>query len=353
MKRFQTAPAPPRSRRDWIVDTGLFLFAVAYGLLWSVALIGDPTVEHLVAHQAVAAAACAGLWVRRRWPVGLALAMVPLSTYADLATGAQLVALFTVAVHRPVKVTVAVAAVSVLSRSVFVAVLSPSDPTVTELVSFTVVTSLTAIGWGLFVRSRRQLVVRVTAEARLRAEQAQHDAREQIAREMHDVLGHRLSLLSVHAGALEYQRDAPAEEVARAVRVIRESAHRALQDLREVIGVLRAPVGELPQPTLAAIPELVAESRRAGMRVTLREEVAPSAPDGVGRTAYRVVQEGLTNARRHSSPGSPSPTTISGTPAPGNGSRHWANASTKSPWGSARASPTPRSAPRATSASRR
>jgi signal transduction histidine kinase len=70
---------------------------------------------------------------------------------------------------------------------------------------------------------------------------------------MHDVLGHRLSLLSVHAGALEFRPDATAEEVARAAKVIRENAHQALQDLREVIGVLRAPVGELPQPTLADV----------------------------------------------------------------------------------------------------
>ncbi|TQM16405.1 sensor histidine kinase, partial [Pseudonocardia kunmingensis] len=130
-------------------------------------------------------------------------------------------------------------------------------------------------------------------------EQAQMAARETVAREMHDVLGHRLSLLSVHAGALEFRPDAPAEDVARAARVIRESAHQALQDLREVIGVLRAPVGELPQPTAADVPELVAESRRAGMRVVLRHEVEGAVPQTVGRTAYRVVQEALTNARRH------------------------------------------------------
>ena len=68
---------------------------------------------------------------------------------------------------------------------------------------------------------------------------------------MHDVLGHRLSLLSLHAGALEYRPDASAQEIAQAAKVVRESAHQALQDLREVIGVLRGPVGELPQPTLA------------------------------------------------------------------------------------------------------
>jgi signal transduction histidine kinase len=83
--------------------------------------------------------------------------------------------------------------------------------------------------------------------------------------------------------------------------VIRENAHQALQDLREVIGVLRAPVGELPQPTLADVQQLVAESGRAGMRVDLRQEVDGTVPELAGRTTYRIVQEGLTNARKHAS----------------------------------------------------
>jgi signal transduction histidine kinase len=179
-----------------------------------------------------------------------------------------------------------------------------------------------AVGWGLFIHYRRQLVLslrdraeRAETEAQLRAEQAQQRARDEIAREMHDVLGHRLSLLSVHAGALEFRPDAPAEEVARAAKVIRENAHQALQDLREVIGVLRAPVGELPQPTLADVRELVAESGRAGMRVALHEE-AGAAPDLAGRTAYRVVQEGLTNARKHA-PGAEVRVRATGSPGTG------------------------------------
>ena len=132
---------------------------------------------------------------------------------------------------------------------------------------------------------------------------------------MHDVLGHRLSLLSVHAGALEFRPDAPAEEVARATKVIRENAHQALQDLREVIGVLRAPVGELPQPTLADVHQLVAESGRVGMRVSLHDETGGPVPDLAGRTAYRVVQEALTNARKHA----PGPRSASSWPGPGRG----------------------------------
>ena len=164
--------------------------------------------------------------------------------------------------------------------------------------------------------SLRDRAERAEIEAQLRAEQAQQRARDEIAREMHDVLGHRLSLLSVHAGALEFRPDAPAEEIARAAKVIRENAHQALQDLREVIGVLRAPVGELPQPTLADVRQLVAESGRAGMRVSLRDDTSGPVPDLTGRTAYRVVQEALTNARKHA-PGAEVHVHLAGSPGAG------------------------------------
>jgi signal transduction histidine kinase len=130
--------------------------------------------------------------------------------------------------------------------------------------------------------------------------------RTRIAREMHDVLAHRISLLSLHAGALEVRPDAAPAEVAGAAAVIRASAHQALQDLREVIGVLRegepsdqaAP--ERPQPTIAELTSLADESRAAGVRVRLDLRLeAAQVPDLTGRTAYRIVQEGLTNARKH------------------------------------------------------
>jgi signal transduction histidine kinase len=134
--------------------------------------------------------------------------------------------------------------------------------------------------------------------------------RNRIAREMHDVLAHRLSLLSLQAGALELWPDAPPAEVARTAGVIRSNAHGALEDLREVIGVLRSArvdddradgVPDRPQPTLADLPMLIDDSRKAGMQVALECEVADlgAVPEAMGRTAYRIVQEGLTNARKH------------------------------------------------------
>ncbi len=181
------------------------------------------------------------------------------------------------------------------------------------------------IGWGLFVRARRELIhslreraERAESEQRLRLEQAREAERRRIAREMHDVLAHRVTLLSLHAGALEFRPDASPEEIAEAAGVIRESAHTALKELREVIGVLRdgSEEGtERPQPTLRDIPALVEESRAAGMKVESRIDENGDVPDGVGRTAYRIVQEGLTNARKHA-PGAAVAVAIGAEPGP-------------------------------------
>jgi signal transduction histidine kinase len=302
-----------RSRRDWVVDIVMFVLAVLFGLFAASQRIAAPVQPPWLfeVDQVVGALGCAALWLRRRWPTQLAMVLVAASAFSEMVAGAMLAALFTVAVHRSKGVSSAVFLFSLLAAGAYT-VLRPDPqlpPTLVLLLG--VATQSAAFGWGLAIQHQRQLVTRARTEARLRTEQAQMEAREAVAREMHDVLGHRLSLLSVHAGALEYRPDAPAEDVARAARVIRESAHQALQDLREVIGVLRAPVGELPQPTVADVPELVAESRRAGMDVDLRHDVPGAVPDTVGRTAYRVVQEALTNARKHA-PGAAVTVTVAG-----------------------------------------
>ena len=323
-----SAAAPRRRPRDWVVDTPLFLLAVLAWLLTTANRL-EASTEVAPAwlfdlDQVAGALGCLGLWLRRRWPVGLALALVALSTFSETVAGAMVVALFTVAIHRPPRTTARVYALSVLAALVYVVVRPEPGVPAIALFLFGVVVQGAAVGWGLFIHYRRQLVlslrdraVRAETEAHLRAEQAQQRARDEIAREMHDVLGHRLSLLSVHAGALEFRPDASPEEIARAAKVIRENAHLALQDLREVVGVLRAPVGELPQPTLADVRQLVAESGRAGMRVGLREELGGATlPDLVGRTAYRTVQEGLTNARKHA-PGAEVVVRLAGSPGEG------------------------------------
>ncbi|WP_244204397.1 sensor histidine kinase [Streptomyces africanus] len=321
---------PRRTARDWVVDFSCFLLAVLVGALSADALSHNRHVPEglAVVDQLIGALACAAVWLRRRRPLGLAVAMTAVTFVSDTAGGAGLIALFTLAVHRPFRYVAWVGGINAAMVPLYYWV--RPDPDVPYLVSvpFAVLLTVATVGWGMFVRAKRQLMVslrdrarRAETEARLRAEQAQRLAREAIAREMHDVLAHRLTLLSVHAGALEFRPDAPPAETARAAGVIRESAHEALQDLREIIGVLRA--GEpddtgRPQPTLAALDTLVAESREAGMKVALdhRVEDAAAVPPSVGRTAYRIAQEGLTNARKHA-PGAEVTVTVTGGPGTG------------------------------------
>lgn len=317
-----------RSARDWVVDSLMFLIALGFGLLGAMTFPGDPPPPSVpdpfrVADQLIALASCTALWWRRRWPIRLAVVLVVLSAVFPLMGGAMLAALFSLCVHRPPKVGLCVLGLSFVAS--FVNVSLHPDPHAPFLVMFllSAVFQGAVAGWGISVQHRRQLfaslrerAVHAEAEAELRAEHAQHRVRESIAREIHDVLGHRLSLLSVHAGALEYRPDAPAEEVARSAKVIRESAHQALQDLREVIGVLRAPVGELPQPTLADLAQLVEEARDAGVVVEFVDEHTGQVPERTGRTAYRVVQEALTNARKHA-PGADTRVRILGAPGEG------------------------------------
>lgn len=317
---------PRRTVRDWAVDFGCFTLAV----LMAFTVVQDAQTPSWLepADVVLGALACAAVWLRRRWPLGLALAMIPVGLVSTISGGAGMIALFTVAVHRPFKYSAWISGVQLAIIPLFYWLRPDPDLPYLAAVAVTVLVTATVVGWGLFVRSKRQLMLslrdgarRAETEAALRAEQAQRLAREAIAREMHDVLAHRLTLLSVHAGALEFRPDAPQEEIARAAGVIRESAHDALQDLREIIGVLRAGDGEeagRPQPTLAALDALVAECGEAGMKVVLDHRVAePSTvPASVGRTAYRIAQEALTNARKHA-PGTEVTVTVAGTPGDG------------------------------------
>jgi signal transduction histidine kinase len=300
-----------RSTRDWIVDVACFVIAVVGGFL--IFAEGHAQMsDELAFYDLIGGAICSlALWWRRRWPVGVALFMLPFNAFSASSAAAGLIALFTVAVHRRAAVPIGLAALGMATLPIDLE-LHPDD----ELpywgeVLFSALAVAGVIAWGMFVRARRQLVFslreraeRAEAEQALRVDQARQHERARIAREMHDVLAHRISLLSLHAGALEFRPDAPADEVARAAGVIRASAHEALEDLRTVIGVLREGDGdepEAPQPTLGDLSALIGESRDAGMHVRYDARVADPAavPAGVGRNAYRIVQEGLTNARKH------------------------------------------------------
>jgi signal transduction histidine kinase len=307
-----------RSSRDWAVDALCFLLGIGFT---AIAFI-DATDRNLpmvptAIDAALGVLASLGLWLRRRWPVGVAVIIGVFSIYSVSASAVALIALFTVAVHRRLRTAVLVAAgYAVTSFLTLLVRPDASQPNWWQGV-LGVVCVVASLALGMFVRARRQLALvereRAASEQELRVAQARQMERNRIAREMHDVLAHRLSLLSLQAGALEQWPDAPPEEIARVTGLIRSNAHGALEDLRDVIGVLRSTsavddpadgVPERPQPTLVDLPMLIDESRKAGMQVALECEVTDlgAVPEGLGRTAYRIVQEGLTNARKHADP---------------------------------------------------
>ena len=319
-----------RSRRDWVVDSVVFALAGLASLatlaLTAAPVEGSgfrrPSEAELWLDLTVGALCWVALWWRRRYPVLLGVLTPFAAVVSAFAGGAATVMLLTVAVHRRWPWAVLAGAANVVASTLFI--LWWSDGTLGWL-AWAVIsafgTALTAalIGFGMFVRARRQLLAslreradRAEAEQRRSAEAARQGERTRIAREMHDVLAHRISLVSMHAGALEYRGDASSDEVRTAAGVIRENAHQALVDLREVIGVLRG--GEAggdgttddgtstsrPQPTLEALDALLDETRAAGVAVRAEVDLPPDPlPATTGRTAYRVLQEGLTNARKH------------------------------------------------------
>ncbi|MEV4052397.1 histidine kinase [Amycolatopsis sp. NPDC049688] len=179
---------------------------------------------------------------------------------------------------------------------------------------------------GIIRHSLAETRRRVAEQAALRDQVARREEQARIAREMHDVLGHRLSLLSLQAGALEVTA-ATTPDAAEAAKTVRTTARQSLDDLRQVIGVLRstgyadrAPGGpaEPPQPTLADIPDLVTGARQAGLavNVTILLDQASTAPAPLGTAAYRILQEALTNVLRHA-PGAPAEVLVRGGPGAG------------------------------------
>jgi signal transduction histidine kinase len=269
------------------------------------------------ASVAFGAAGLGAIFWRRRWPLPFAVAAIAFAAVAPLANYLPLVGVFTVAVLRGWPATLTVSALAAGAGAVGLWWKVDDAELLPALIVASVVLTVAAAGWGLFIGARRQLLgslreraERAEAEQAERALRARMDERRRIAREMHDALGHRLSLLSVHAGALELRRDLTAQTVERTATILRETAHAALADLREIVLVLREPPTadpdgsplDGPQPRLGDLPELVAQSCAAGTAVTLDLDPAlyPSPPpDRVASSAYRVVQEGLTNARRH------------------------------------------------------
>ncbi|WP_191298412.1 sensor histidine kinase [Lentzea cavernae] len=173
-----------------------------------------------------------------------------------------------------------------------------------------------AAATGYYVAARRDLLdslheraLTAEREQALTATVAREAERNRIAREMHDVLAHRISMVALHAGALTYREDLDRAQTVETAQTIQENARLALAELREVLGVLRAgdPADtSAGSPTLSQLPALLADAREAGSEVRLDSGglLAHRFPETLSRTAFRIVQEALTNARRHA-PGEP------------------------------------------------
>ncbi|MGW9053347.1 sensor histidine kinase [[Kitasatospora] papulosa] len=285
---------------------------------------GGPGSWILVGDPLVALGCLTVLLWRRRWPLVVALVVTVASTVSALATGAALLALCSVSTRRrPVEIGAVVLAyvtASQLALGVY-PVQGSAEALWWVQIVVPALTAGIAVAAGMAVgarrvevRSLRERAESAEREQSARAAQARALERNRIAREMHDVLAHRISLVAMQAGVLDHRGDLSAEENRVLVRGIAEGSHQALEELREVLGVLRSGPGrpEPPQPSLDRLPDLVADARTSGLDVRLTDAVAGTPPDGVGRTCYRVVQEALTNAAKHA-PGAVVRVTLEGT----------------------------------------
>jgi signal transduction histidine kinase len=167
-----------------------------------------------------------------------------------------------------------------------------------------------AVPWasGRLLRRRAEHGDELLRDADRRREQAVREERERIARELHDVVSHSISVVSVQTQAVRRRLGPEQREEADQLRAVEATVRQAMGELRRLFGMLRAEGEEVPlapQPGLAELDELLAETRAAGLKVEVLHEGRPEplAP-GVDLAAYRIVQEALTNVRRHA-PGSP------------------------------------------------
>ena len=300
-------------RLGWYSHAWRYVLCLLIGLLaWSPVVDAQADEQPMLfwADLVVGLACFVLVAYRRRWPFTIALVTTLLTPLTSLGAGATLLAMVSLATRRRWWQVITVAVLNLATTAAYYEIqpTTDSDPWwVAILIGVAFIA--TASAWGMYIGSRRELIWTLrqraeTAEAErdLRAAQARSTERERIAREMHDVLAHRISQISMHAGALTFRADLTADEMRASVGVIQEKAHEALTDLRGVLGVLRDASGAPttgPQPTYDDLADLVAELRAVGAQVMVEEELTEAVPDAVGRTIYRILQEGTTNARKH------------------------------------------------------
>ncbi|MER7670904.1 histidine kinase [Kitasatospora sp. NPDC096128] len=299
---------PSRRLPAWCTAPRLMvLLPVLYSLMDAALVSRDSTWWQV----SLAVLAAVALFWRRRFPVVVLLLTMP-GTWVEAIWLAPITAVYTVATERPrAKVLFPCAAL-------FTLVGFFHWPLPTPLIDLSRNTALDAIqavmlsagpaATGLLSRTRRELAARLDEltrgqerESRLLAERVLISERGRLAREMHDVVSHQVSLISIQAGALQVSTADPA--AATVARTIRELSVRTLDELRQMVGVLRGTGGLLPdaplapQPRLADLPRLIEESG-----LTADTELNPGDrpwPEAVERAAYRTVQEALTNITKY------------------------------------------------------
>ncbi|MFE5580422.1 sensor histidine kinase [Kitasatospora sp. NPDC056531] len=299
---------PSRRLPAWCTAPWLMLLLpVLYSLLDAALVARDATWWQL----ALSTLAAVSLFWRRRFPVAVFLLTMPGSWVEEIWL-APITAVYTVASERPGP------KVLIPCGTLFTLVSFFHWPLPDNVIDLSRATALDAIqavmlaagpaATGLLARTRRELAARLEEltrgqerESRLLAERVLLSERGRLAREMHDVVSHQVSLISIQAGALQVSTADPA--AATVARTIRELSVRTLDELRQMVGVLRGtgapfPAAPLaPQPRLADLPRLIEESG-----LTADAELNPGDrpwPEAVERAAYRTVQEALTNITKY------------------------------------------------------
>ncbi|MFF2326946.1 MULTISPECIES: sensor histidine kinase [unclassified Streptomyces] len=337
-------------RRGVALDVGLALLSALECALEGVEFAGDTGLPVPVG-VVFGLLAGAVLVVRRRWPIAVVLVSIA-TTPAEMGFLMGLVGLYTLAASEvPRRITAVLTGMSFVGAFIVTYVrlrqsvseqadFGPGDWYV-PLVSLLMSLGLTAppVLFGLYIGARRRLMESLRERAQSlerelslladraeeRAEWARTEERHRIAREMHDVVAHRVSLMVVHAAALQAVAPKDPAKAVRNAALVGDMGRQALTELREMLGVLRngesrppgsaqvplasvgravadagAGAGAEDGPRLDEVETLVGESRAAGMTVELSVdgEARSYAPE-VEQTAYRVVQEALTNVHKH------------------------------------------------------
>jgi signal transduction histidine kinase len=208
-----------------------------------------------------------------------------------------LLALYTVAAHRPRSITVPVLGTLMVVAAASIPFGDDSDAADVVVAYFSGITAWVIGDTARTQRERNELLEERRSEA---ARQAANDERVRIARDLHDVVAHHVSVIAVQAEAAQEVLASQPDRAAEAMASVADTARTALAELRRLLGVLRSPTALAPQPDLDGMDELVDSVRHAGLAVEVSTTGEPRPVDAVvGLTAYRVVQEALTNVLKH------------------------------------------------------